>query len=169
MAGTGLDWLLDSFTERTAGVRHTVAVSGDGLLVAASRELPPDRAQQLAAVVAGVVSLAQGVSACVDRGPVLRTIVQMRRHLLFVISLEATTAAGQAGQGGAGGGQAGYGGAGGGQAGHGGAGAHRAGEAGAGLASLAALVTVGCDAGAVAYEMAILAEKAGPALTPGSR
>jgi predicted regulator of Ras-like GTPase activity (Roadblock/LC7/MglB family) len=159
MAGTGLDWLLDSFTERTAGVRHTVAVSGDGLLVAASRELPPDRAQQLAAVVAGVVSLAQGVSACVDRGPVLRTIVQMRRHLLFVISLDATTGAGQAGQGGAGGGQAGY----------GGAGAHRAGEAGAGLASLAALVTVGCDAGAVAYEMAILAEKAGPALTPGSR
>lgn len=129
MAGTGLDWLLNSFTERTAGVRHTVAVSGDGLLVAASRELSPDRAQQLAAVVAGVVSLAQGVSACVERGPVLRTVVQMRQHLLFVVSLDA----------------------------------------GAGLASLAALVAAGCDAGAVAYEMAVLAEKAGPALTPGSR
>jgi predicted regulator of Ras-like GTPase activity (Roadblock/LC7/MglB family) len=129
MAGTGLDWLLNSFTERTAGVRHTVAVSGDGLLVAASRELSADRAQQLAAVVAGVVSLAQGVSACVNRGPVLRTVVQMRQHLLFVVSLDA----------------------------------------GEGLASLAALVTVGCDAGAVAYEMATLAEKAGPALTPGSR
>lgn len=129
MAGTGLDWLLNSFTERTPGVRHTVAVSGDGLLVAASRELSSDRAQQLAAVVAGVVSLAQGVSACVAKGPVLRTVVQMRQHLLFVVSLDA----------------------------------------GEGLASLAALVTVGCDAGAVAYEMATLAEQAGRALTPGSR
>jgi len=129
MAGTGLDWLLNSFTERTAGVRHTVAVSGDGLLVAASRELSADRAQQLAAVVAGVVSLAQGVSACAAGGPVLRTVVQMRQHLLFVVSLDA----------------------------------------GEGLASLAALVTVGCDAGAVAYEMAVLAEKAGPALTPRTR
>ena len=87
MATTGLDWLLTSFAERTHGVRHTVAVSGDGLLVAASRDLAPERAEQLAAVVSGVVSLAQGVSWCLDCGPVLRTIVQMRRSLLFVMTL----------------------------------------------------------------------------------
>jgi predicted regulator of Ras-like GTPase activity (Roadblock/LC7/MglB family) len=86
-APTGLDCVLSGFTERVAGVRHTVAVSGDGLLVAASNELPPERADQLAAMVAGVVSLAQGLSACTDAGPVLRTIVQMGRSLLFVMAL----------------------------------------------------------------------------------
>ena len=75
---TGLDCVLSGFSERVAGVRHTVAVSG---------ELPPERADQLAAMVAGVVSLAQGLSACTDAGPVLRTIVQMGRSLLFVMAL----------------------------------------------------------------------------------
>ncbi|MER7001842.1 roadblock/LC7 domain-containing protein [Dactylosporangium sp. NPDC000555] len=84
---TGLDWLLSGFTQRVVGVRHTVAVSGDGLLVASSNELPPERADQLAAMVAGVVSLAQGVSACTEAGPVLRTIVEMGRSLLFVMAL----------------------------------------------------------------------------------
>lgn len=84
---TGLDWLLSGFTQRVVGVRHTVAVSGDGLLVAASNELPPERADQLAAMVAGVVSLAQGLSAATAAGPVLRTIVEMGRSLLFVMAL----------------------------------------------------------------------------------
>jgi predicted regulator of Ras-like GTPase activity (Roadblock/LC7/MglB family) len=84
---TGLDWLLSGFTQRVIGVRHTVAVSGDGLLVAASNELPPERADQLAAMVAGVVSLAQGLSACTEAGPVVRTIVEMGRSLLFVMAL----------------------------------------------------------------------------------
>ncbi|WP_442877578.1 roadblock/LC7 domain-containing protein [Dactylosporangium sp. AC04546] len=50
---TGLDRLLSGFTQRVDGVRHTVAVSGDGLLVAASEELPPERADQLAAMWPG--------------------------------------------------------------------------------------------------------------------
>ena len=84
---TGLDWLLNGFVQRTAGVRHTVAVSGDGLLIAASQELAPERAEQIAAVVAGVVSLAQSVAQQVDRGPVLRSIVQMNKSLMFVMAL----------------------------------------------------------------------------------
>jgi predicted regulator of Ras-like GTPase activity (Roadblock/LC7/MglB family) len=87
MVSTGLDWLLNGVVQRTAGVRHTVAVSGDGLLLAASRELAPDRAERLAAVVSGVVSLAQGVAVTVDRGPVLRSVVQMHRSLLFVMAI----------------------------------------------------------------------------------
>jgi len=83
----GLDWLLNGFVERTAGVRHTVAVSGDGLLVAGSRELPPERAEQLAAAIAGVVSLAHAVARTVGAGPVFRTVVQLRGSLLFVMAL----------------------------------------------------------------------------------
>lgn len=89
MAQTGLDWLLNGFADRTAGVRHTIAVSGDGLLVASSQELAPERAEQLAAVVAGVVSLAHGVAGYVGAGPVLRTVVELRRTLLFVMALGA--------------------------------------------------------------------------------
>ncbi|GAA0745034.1 roadblock/LC7 domain-containing protein [Dactylosporangium roseum] len=84
---TGLDVLLSGLTRRVPGIRHTVAVSGDGLLVAASEELPPERADQLAAMVAGAVSLAHGVSACTAGGPVLRTIVAMGRSLLLVMAL----------------------------------------------------------------------------------
>jgi len=84
---TGLDWLLSGFTQRVTGVRHTVAVSGDGLLVASSSELPPERADQLAAMVAGVVSLAQGLSSFTEAGPVVRTIIEMDRSLLFVMAL----------------------------------------------------------------------------------
>src|SRR5262249_25484879 len=73
--------------ERTEEVRHTIAVSGDGLLVARSQSLAPERAEQLAAVVSGLVSLAQGVSWCLDCGAVLRTVVQMRKSLLFVMTL----------------------------------------------------------------------------------
>ncbi|MET7392159.1 roadblock/LC7 domain-containing protein [Dactylosporangium sp. NPDC005572] len=126
---TGLDRLLSGFTQRVDGVRHTVAVSGDGLLVAASEELPPERADQLAAMVAGAVSLAHGVSGCTGAGPVVRTIVEMGRSLLFVTAL---------------------------------------GEAGS-LASLATMVQPGCDVGAVAFEMAGLAEQVGDALTPSLR
>jgi predicted regulator of Ras-like GTPase activity (Roadblock/LC7/MglB family) len=94
MAATGLDWLLNGFVQRTVGVRHAVAVSGDGLLIASSHELPPARAEQLAAVVSGAVSLAQSMAKVVDRGPVLRSIVQMHRSLLFVTAIgDATTLA----------------------------------------------------------------------------
>ena len=95
MARNGLDWLLNGFVERTAGVRHTVAVSGDGLLVAASRELAPERAEQLAAAIAGVVSLAQAVARTVGDGPVLRTVVQLRGSLLFVMALGPRGQAGE--------------------------------------------------------------------------
>ena len=87
MARNGLDWLLNGFVERTGGARHTLVVSGDGLLVAASRELPPERAEQAAAAVAGVVSLAQAVARTVGDGPVLRTVAQLRGSLLFVMAL----------------------------------------------------------------------------------
>ena len=55
--------------------------------MASSLELAPERAEQIAAVVAGVVSLAQAVAYTVDRGPVLHSIVQMHKSLMFVMAL----------------------------------------------------------------------------------
>lgn len=58
-----LGWLLANFADRVPGVAHAVAVSADGLLLASSRDLPRDRADQLAAISSGLVSLTQGQPA----------------------------------------------------------------------------------------------------------
>ena len=49
-----MGWLLNNFADQVAGIAHVVAVSADGLLLAASRALPEERAEQLAAISAGV-------------------------------------------------------------------------------------------------------------------
>jgi predicted regulator of Ras-like GTPase activity (Roadblock/LC7/MglB family) len=82
-----MGWMLDSFVEQVPGIAHVVAVSADGLLIAASRGLPPDRAEQLSAVTAGLVSLALGVSQCTDGGGVLQTVVEMGGGFLFLMSI----------------------------------------------------------------------------------
>jgi len=82
-----MSWLLDSFVDQVPGIAHVVAVSADGLLIAASRGLPEDRAEQLAAVTAGLVSLALGVSQCTDGGGVLQTVVEMGSGFLFLMSI----------------------------------------------------------------------------------
>ena len=50
MTGPGamadLSWLLDNFADQLRGIAHVVVVSADGLLLATSRDLPPDRAEQ---------------------------------------------------------------------------------------------------------------------------
>jgi uncharacterized protein len=55
-----LDWLLTEFIRGTPGVVHAVAVSGDGLPLAASDRIGDGRANQLAATTSGLVSLARG-------------------------------------------------------------------------------------------------------------
>jgi predicted regulator of Ras-like GTPase activity (Roadblock/LC7/MglB family) len=82
-----LGWLLAGFAERVPGVAHAVAVSADGLLLASSRDLPRDRADQLSAVTSGLVSLTQGASRCFEGGAVLQTVVEMDRGFLFVMSV----------------------------------------------------------------------------------
>lgn len=82
-----MSWLLANFSDQVPGIAHVVAVSADGLLLASSRGLPPDRAEQLAAVTAGLVSLAQGVSQCSDGGEILQTVVEMAGGFLFLMSI----------------------------------------------------------------------------------
>lgn len=80
-------WLVANFTERVAGAAHAVVVSVDGLLLAASSRLPSDRAEQLSAVASGLVGLTQGAARCLDAGGVLRTIVEMERGVLLLMSI----------------------------------------------------------------------------------
>jgi predicted regulator of Ras-like GTPase activity (Roadblock/LC7/MglB family) len=91
MTGPGamadLSWLLDNFADSLRGIAHVVVVSADGLLLAASRDLPPDRAEQLAAITAGLVSLAYGTSRYFDGGDVQQTIVEMGAGYLIMMSI----------------------------------------------------------------------------------
>ena len=61
-AARGVNWLITDFVSNVPGVAHTVVVSSDGLPLAFSDGFPRDRADQLAAVAAGLISLTQGAS-----------------------------------------------------------------------------------------------------------
>src|SRR3978361_1143637 len=82
-----LGWLLANFADRVPGVAHAIAVSADGLLLAASRDLPRARADQLAAIASGLVSLTQGAARCFEGGAVLQTVVEMDNGFLFLMSI----------------------------------------------------------------------------------
>jgi hypothetical protein len=82
-----LNWLISAFTERVPGVAHAVVVSSDGLLVAVSDHLPRDHADQLAAVVSGLVSVTNGAARIFDGDEVTQTVVEMRRGYFLVMSI----------------------------------------------------------------------------------
>jgi predicted regulator of Ras-like GTPase activity (Roadblock/LC7/MglB family) len=80
-------WLVNDFVERVPGVAHAVVVSADGLLLTASSRLPLDRADQLAAVASGCVSLTQGAARCFEAGGVKETIVEMERGIMLLMAI----------------------------------------------------------------------------------
>ena len=80
-------WLVSNFAERVPGVAHAIVVSADGLLLTSSDRLPRDRADQLAAVASGLVSLTQGAARCFDAGGVIQTVVEMDRGIVLLMSI----------------------------------------------------------------------------------
>ncbi|GAB3705448.1 roadblock/LC7 domain-containing protein [Nocardiopsis oceani] len=58
-----LDWLLENLRHRAPGIRHVLVLSRDGLKMCHTAELGVDRADQLAAICAGVQSLSLSASA----------------------------------------------------------------------------------------------------------
>jgi predicted regulator of Ras-like GTPase activity (Roadblock/LC7/MglB family) len=121
-----MGWLLNNFADSIAGIAHVVAVSADGLLLACSRDLPADRADQLAAITSGVVSLTDGASRMFTAGKVMQTIIEMDSGYLFLMSISDGS-------------------------------------------SMAVLAARSCDVGQVGYEMALLVERVGAALSPATR
>ncbi|MBV1853237.1 roadblock/LC7 domain-containing protein [Catellatospora sp. NEAU-YM18] len=100
-AARDFNWLINGFTERVAGVVHTVVVSADGLLVAASDRLPRDSADQLAAVTSSLVSVTKTAAHIFEGDSVRQAVVEMGRGYLLVMPIRdgsslATLAAGSA-------------------------------------------------------------------------
>lgn len=118
-----LNWLVSSFVSRVAAVTEAVVVSSDGLLIAMSDSLDRAVGDRLAAVAAGLMSIAKGAGRPGHSGAVSQIIIEMEHALLIVMRISDGSA-------------------------------------------LAVNATRPCDVGLVAYEMAVLVEKAGAALTP---
>jgi len=84
-----LNWLVTNFVERVPKAAHAVVVSSDGLPLAYSDGFPPERADQLSAIAAGLTSMTQGAAQLFDAGGVSQTVVEMERGLLFVMSIRS--------------------------------------------------------------------------------
>jgi len=87
MEARRFDWLITEFVRETPGVAHAIVVSADGLPLASSEGFPPDRADQLAAVAAGLQSLTTGAARVFEGGPVIQTVVEMEAGLLLVTAI----------------------------------------------------------------------------------
>lgn len=81
------DWLMTTFVTRTSGVIEAVGVSSDGLLIAMSKGLERASAEQLAAIVSGLVSLGHGASRCFGMDRLQQVVVEMDRAFLLVASI----------------------------------------------------------------------------------
>jgi predicted regulator of Ras-like GTPase activity (Roadblock/LC7/MglB family) len=79
--------LVNEFTCRLPGVAHAIVVSPEGLLVAASDSLPAERAEQLAAMTAGVVAVTVGAARLLDGDDVKQAIVEMARGYFVVTTV----------------------------------------------------------------------------------
>jgi uncharacterized protein len=81
------DWLVAKFVNETPGVSHAILVSADGLPMASSEALPPDRAEQMAAVASGMASLAAGAARLFQAGAVLQSVIEMELGYLLLMSV----------------------------------------------------------------------------------
>lgn len=81
-------WLIRDFVRATPGVRHTVAVSADGLVLAAAGSgLSGEAAERLAAVACGLVSLTRGAAEVCGTGWVNQTVVDMDGGFLCTMTI----------------------------------------------------------------------------------
>jgi len=82
-----LSWLITDFTERVPDALHAAVVSSDGVPVAVSDGLPPDRVEQLSAITSGLISMARGAASMLDGGAVTRTLVTMHEGVLLIVAI----------------------------------------------------------------------------------
>ncbi|MVU83131.1 dynein regulation protein LC7 [Nocardia sp. ET3-3] len=80
-------WLLANFVRTTPGVRDTVAVSSDGLLIAMSEGLERSAADRLAAMVSGLTSLATSASRSYSFDGLKLIMIEMKRGFLLVSAM----------------------------------------------------------------------------------
>jgi uncharacterized protein len=86
-AADTFNWLLSNFAETTSGVSDAIAVSADGILLAASQQLTRATAEQFAAITSGLISLANGGSRLLELDALEQIIVEMGKGFVFVTAI----------------------------------------------------------------------------------
>lgn len=79
-----LGWLLDDLVTRVAEISKAVILTRDGLMAGASAGLTREDSEHLAAMAAGMQSLARSAGRQFGGGRVRQTIVEMENCFLFV-------------------------------------------------------------------------------------
>jgi predicted regulator of Ras-like GTPase activity (Roadblock/LC7/MglB family) len=82
-----MNWVLDDLVRRVEGVRQAVVLSRDGLTLGKSEGLSREDADHLAAIAAGVQSLARGAGDRFSGGNIRQTIIEMDSALLFIAAV----------------------------------------------------------------------------------
>ena len=82
-----INWLVNSFVDRTPGVSEAVVVSVDGLPMAVSEGLDRDAADRFAAVASGLIGLAWGAAGRFGGGAVSQIVIEMENAFLFVTGI----------------------------------------------------------------------------------
>lgn len=78
-------WLVNQFTDEVPGVAHALIVSLDGLLLVSSSSVSRDLGDQLAALTAGLLSMADRTAALLSLGSSEYITIRLPRgHLLFM-------------------------------------------------------------------------------------
>lgn len=82
-----LDWLLENLVGSTAGAVHALVLSRDGLKLCHTSGLSVDKADQLAAIAAGVQALSQSASVEFGDGSggVRQSMTEFHGGLLFIV------------------------------------------------------------------------------------
>jgi predicted regulator of Ras-like GTPase activity (Roadblock/LC7/MglB family) len=81
-----MNWVLDDLVRRVDGIRQAVVLSRDGLTLGASASLSREDAEHMAAIAAGIQSLARGAALRFEGGQPRQAIIHMDRALLFVMA-----------------------------------------------------------------------------------
>lgn len=82
-----LGWLLTSFARRVPTIVCALAVSVDGLAIAASDHVDKDQADHLAAITSGLASLTIGAAKLLSTGRIRQTVVDMDGGVLLIMSV----------------------------------------------------------------------------------
>jgi len=80
----GLNWMIVNFVRGTDGVRDAVAVSSDGLLIAKSDGLNRADADQLAAIVSSLASLARSAARKYEFAGLKLIMIEMQGGFMLV-------------------------------------------------------------------------------------
>lgn len=84
---TNLNWLLAGFVRGTDGVRDAIAVSSDGLLIAASDGLDRTDADHLAAIISSLSALSRSAARRYDFEGLKMIMVEMNRGFLLASAI----------------------------------------------------------------------------------